>query len=410
MQQLDADSIAILPSAPIRTRNGDTEHVYRQNSDFYYLSGLTEPHSILVLVPQRAEGEFILFTQARDAERERWEGTRIGPEGAKEFFGADQAFSILDFHAKILEILKGKTICYLPDSHFQMSQAFSEIKFPPKIKTKPLLPFIHALRLFKSAAEIDLMQKAAEISAQAHKIVMQKCKPGLFEYQLEAEFIHSAMQQGCREFAYPTIVASGKNATILHYSKNEKKINDGELVLVDAGVEYQHYASDITRTFPANGKFSPEQRLIYEMVLDTQMAVIHACKPGVTKPELQALSEKKLTEHLIQAGILKGNIEFLLEQKAVRAFYFHGVTHWLGMDVHDVGGYHINGNPRVLQPHITMTVEPGLYFEPSDVIDTRFHGIGVRIEDDILVTENEPTVLSKMVPKTVGEIEALMKA
>lgn len=421
MQAIGPNSIVILASSPIAKRNSDTDYPYRQNSDFYYLTGFDEPESVAVLIPKRKKGDFILFNRVRDRDMEIWEGYRAGQEGARKKFGAKEAFPILELEKKLPELLEGcKKIHYSLglDKKFDHLLLNAVNKIRGKIRNGIQSPIefvditntIHEMRLIKSSAEISVMRKAAEISAQAHIRAMKFCKPGVNEYELEAELTHDFQRHGARFPAYTSIVGSGEHSCILHYNSNNKKIKDGEIVLIDAGCEYQNYASDITRTFPANGKFSPEQRAIYKIVLEAQKAGIATIRPGVLWPAVQTTMVKIITKGLIDLGLLKGKLKDLIEKQAYFPFYMHKSGHWLGLDVHDVGRYKIGEKWRKFEPGMVLTVEPGIYIS-ADIkgVPKQWHNIGVRIEDDILVTKKGCEVLSKKVPKEIADIESLMK-
>lgn len=420
MQKIGPKGIVILPSAPVVHRNGDYEYPYRQQSDFYYLTGFEEPESVAIFIPKRKEGEFVLFNRPKNRTEEIWQGVRAGQKGACSTFGADQAFDIYQLEEKLPELLEGREELHYTlgvDPHFDqvLLDTFNRIR--SKIRNglqSPLAfiditPTIHEMRLIKSPAEIAVMRKAAQISAGAHVRAIQACHPGINEYQLEAELSYEFQRNGARNVAYSSIVGSGANTCILHYTKNDKVINDGDLVLIDAGCEYDNYASDITRTFPANGRFSEEQRLIYEIVLDAQLAGIKAIRPGVAFPVMQDIMVKIITQGLLDLGLLKGKLATLIENHAYFPFYMHKSGHWLGLDVHDVGRYKIANKWRTLQPGMVLTVEPGIYIS-SDIpgVPKRWHNIGIRIEDDILVTEKGHEVLSNDLPKKIADIEKLM--
>ena len=420
MQKIGPNGIVILTSAKTVRRNGDADFHFRQQSDFYYLTGFEEPDAVAVLLPKRKEGEFILFNRKRDRASEIWDGIRAGQEGARKTYGADQSFPISELETQLPELLQGRANVYHPLG-IDMSADRVLIKALNKVRGRirsgmqspltmtDITDTIHEMRLIKSPAEIALMRKAAEISAQAHTRAMEFCKPGMNEYQLEAEIMHEFQRNGARTPAYTSIVGSGANTCILHYVNNNQTIKNGDMVLIDAGAEYNYYAADITRTFPANGKFSPEQRAIYDLVLRAQLAGIKAVKPGTSWPTMQTVMVKIITQGLIDLGILKGKLNDLIAKEAYFPFYMHKSGHWLGIDVHDAGKYKVNGKWRTLQPGMVLTIEPGIYIS-SDIpgVNKRWHNIGVRIEDDILVTAKGNEVLSKDVPKSVAEIEMLM--
>lgn len=420
MKKIGPNGIVVLPSAAEAPRNGDAFYPFRQNSDFYYLTGFDEPDAVLVLAPKRKEGETIFFNRVRDRNHEIWDGPRAGQEGACQDYLADQAFPIGELTNLLPELLVGREVIHCP---LGTNKAFDKLllkslnKIRAKIRSGSQLPVafydiapsLHEMRLFKSPAEIEVMQKAVDISAKAHVRAMHACRPGMNEYQLEAELMYEFQKQGARYPAYNSIVGAGKNTCILHYIKNNQEIKDGDLVLIDAGAEYQNYASDITRTFPANGRFSAEQRAIYELVLASQLAAIKVTKPGASWTAMQDVIVKILTQGLVDLGILKGNVDSLIEKEAYFPFYMHRSGHWLGLDVHDVGRYRIGNKWRKLEAGMVLTIEPGLYIS-ADVpgVPKRWHNIGVRIEDNVLVTEKGCKVLSQSIPKTVEEIESVM--
>lgn len=420
MQKIGPKSIVILPAAPEAVRNGDYNFPYRQQSDLYYLTGFDEPESVAIIAPKRPEGEFIFFNRKRDRDKEIWEGYRAGQVGACEQYGANQAFPIDELEQKLPGILEGREEIHYSlgmDKQFDaiLLNAVNKIRGKIRNGLQPPIAFvditqtIHEMRLIKSSAEIEVMRKAAEISANAHIRAMQYCEPGIFEYELEAEILHEFNRNGARAAAYGSIVGAGKNSCVLHYSRNDQIIQSDDIVLIDAGCEYLNYASDITRTFPANGTFSPEQRTVYDIVLEAQLAGIKAVRPGLPWPNIQKKILDIITQGLIDIGLLKGNRDDLIEKNAYFPFYMHKSGHWLGLDVHDVGRYKINEKWRTLQPGMVLTIEPGIYIS-SDLknVPKRWHNIGVRIEDDILVTEKGAEVLSKHVPKKIDEIEGLM--
>jgi len=422
MAQMDENSIAIVPAAPERQRNRDVEYPYRQDSDFLYLSGFEEPNAVLVLIPGREHGEFLLFCQERDPEMELWNGYRAGPDGACKTFGADDAFPIGDIDDILPGLLEGRERVYYamgkdPEFDRQVMEWVNIIRSKVRTGAHPPGEFLdldhllHDLRLFKSAAEIRVMKEAAEISARAHCRAMRLCEPGVTEYQLEAEFLHEFMRSGSRSPAYSSIVGSGRNACILHYTENNATLKDGDLVLIDAGCELDYYAADITRTFPANGEFTAPQKAIYNLVLKAQLAAIEATQVGNHWNQPHDVTVRVITEGLVELGLLEGEVDELIKSEAYKAFYMHRAGHWLGMDVHDVGDYKVGGEWRVLEPGMVLTVEPGIYIaHDNKQVAKKWRGIGVRIEDDVVVTKDGPQVLSADVPKTVAEIEALMQS
>ena len=419
LMQLMDGGVAVFPTAPEATRNSDVLYPFRPDSDFYYLTHFPEPAAVAVLVPGRPQGEFILFCRERDPEKETWNGRRRGLEGAVQDYGADDAFPIDD----IAEILPGlledqdRIYCnmgrYL-DFDNRLFQWVNEIR--TKVRTGIRAPgefidvghILHELRLVKRKEEIRTMKLAARVSAAAHCRAMRACCPDKNEFEIESELEYEFRKGGARAPAYPSIVAGGANACILHYTENCDRLRDGELLLIDAGAEIDCYASDITRTFPINGRYSGEQRALYDVVLLAQEAAIDQIVPGTTWNRPHEAAVRVLTEGLVDLGLLAGPIEPLIENQKYRRFYMHRTGHWLGMDVHDVGDYKVGGEWRVLEPGMTLTVEPGLYVTPADDVDARWHNLGIRIEDDVLVTRKGYEILTADVPKRPEEIEALM--
>lgn len=420
MDLMTPDSIAIIPSAPTTIRNRDVEHPFRQDSDFYYLSGFAEEHAVVVLIPGREHGEYVLFCQEKIKEQEIWTGRRVGPEAAPELLGCDDAFPISDIDDILPGLIEGKDRVYAslgvsPNFDNQLMQWVNHIKTQVRNGATPPREFsaldhlLHEIRLIKSAAEVKVMQRACDISADAHTRAMQMVKPGMYEYELEAELMRTFMAAGSRWPAYPSIVGTGDNACILHYTQNTDQIKDGDLILIDAGCELDYYASDITRTFPANGKFSEAQRKLYQLVLDANYAAIDVVKPGNNWNDPHEAAVRVLVAGLVEYGLLEGSEEELIESQAYRQFYMHKTGHWLGMDVHDVGEYRIDGEWRLLEEGMVMTIEPGLYIAPDDEsVDPKWRGIGIRIEDDVVVTKDGCKVLTSGVVKDVDAIESLM--
>ncbi|MDH5371072.1 MAG: Xaa-Pro aminopeptidase [Gammaproteobacteria bacterium] len=420
MQIMGDDAVAILPAALVRMRNRDAEFQFRQDSDFHYITGFDEPEAVAVLVPGREHGEYILFCRENDKKMETWNGPRAGQDGAIEKYAADDSFPIDDIDDILPGLLENKEkVYYTMGVHPDFDQLI--IKWVNRLREQSRMGVhtpgefvaldhqLHDMRLYKSAAEIKVMRKAAQISAEAHKKAMQFCKPGIYEYQLEAELLHSFMHQGARFPAYSSIVGGGKNGCILHYVENGETLKDGDLVLIDAGAELECYASDISRTFPVNGKYSKEQRILYEIVLAAQYAAIEQVKPGNHWNDPHEAAIEVITQGLIDAGILKGKLETQIKKETYKDFYMHRTGHWLGMDVHDVGDYKVDDEWRVLEPGMVLTVEPGLYISADhEHVARKWHNIGIRIEDDVLVTKDGYEVLSKDVPKEPDEIEALM--
>jgi Xaa-Pro aminopeptidase len=420
MQAMGKDSIAILPNSPVRQRNRDVEHPYRPDSDFYYITGFAEQESVAVIVPGRPHGEYILFCRERDPKMETWHGRRAGLEGAMERHGADDAFPIGDIDEILPGLLENRERVFYTmgcNSDFD-NQVMTWIKLlRQKSRAGVHAPgefvaldhTLHDMRLYKSAGEVKAMRTAAQISARAHCRAMQACKPGMMEYQIEAELLHEFMMGGAREPAYPSIVGGGDNGCILHYTENESPLRDGDLLLIDAGAEYDYYAADITRTFPVNGVFSKPQRQLYELVLKAQYAAIKQVKPGKHWNHPHEAVVKVLTEGLLELGLLKGKLNTLIKNESYRKFYMHRTGHWLGMDVHDVGDYKVGEEWRVLEPGMVMTIEPGLYIPAGTKgVAKKWWNIGIRIEDDVLVTKDGCEVMTRYVPKEPDEIEALM--
>ena len=420
MSMMPNNSIAILSAPPEKSRNRDVLYPYRQDSDFFYLTGFLEPEAVIVLIPGRESQQYFMFCRDRNTEREIWDGRRVGPEGARLNYSADDAFPIEKIGEILPRLLEGRgNIYYSIGKNCSFDSFLTE-----QVKAKrgsagstnsPKDPFtsldglLHEMRLFKSIAEQQVMQKAASISARAHCRAMKNCIPGVYEYQLQAEIEYEFVMAGARSPAYSTIVGGGVNGCILHYMENNSKLKDGDLVLIDAGCELQNYAADITRTFPVNGKYTEEQKLIYDIVLEAQVAGIAACSSNKNWDQPHEISVKVITQGLLDLGILKGELNELIETKKYSDFYMHRSGHWLGMDVHDVGDYKVNEEWRLFQPGMVTTVEPGIYISPDNKnVDKRWRGIGIRIEDDVLVTSNGPNVLSSDAPKTTREIETFM--
>ncbi|MDH1691052.1 Xaa-Pro aminopeptidase [Acinetobacter junii] len=420
-QKMGANSVAIIATRAEMYRNRDADYKYRADSSFYYLTGFAEPEAVAVL-ETFAEGEtyrYSLFCRERNREMEIWNGYRAGVEGAVEIYCADEAFAIDLLDQEIIAKLLNKDRLYFRIGHqaefdarvsqwIQKADAQQRRGSTSPAEVIQLDRLIDEMRLKKSAQEIELMQIASNISADAHTRAMQSVKPEMMEYALEAELNYIFGKNGCVP-AYNSIVGGGENACILHYVENNKPLKDGDLVLIDAACEYEFYASDITRTFPVNGKFSPEQKALYNIVLDAQLAAIDATRIGNHYKYPHEVAVKILTQGLVELGLLSGNVDELVESEAFRQFFMHGTGHWLGMDVHDVGAYKHGEDWRAYEAGMVVTVEPGLYIAPDDeTVDVKWRGIGIRIEDDIVVTENGPLVLTKNVVKTVEEIEQLM--
>jgi len=421
MRMMGKDSIAILPAAPVRRRNRDTEYAYRQDSDFLYLTCFPEPESVVVLIPRREHGEYVLFCRDRDPLRETWDGRRAGPEGAVGSFGADDAFPISDIDDILPGLLERcERVFYTMGMHPEFDNRLmgwvNELRAQIGRGRHTPQEFIaldhllHDMRLYKSRAEVSVMRRAARIAADAHCRAMTAVRPGMQEFEIEAEFLHEFRRHGY-EPSYPPIVGGGENACILHYTENNAELADGDLLLIDAGCEVEGYASDITRTFPVNGRFNAAQRAVYEVVLAAQQAAIKAVEPGRHWNDPHDAAVRTITRGLVKLGILKGRVASLIKSEGYKRFFLHRTGHWLGLDVHDVGDYKVGEEWRVLEPGMVLTVEPGIYIPPgSKGVAKKWWGIGIRIEDDVLVTRDGHEVLSRTVPKDPDEIEALMAA
>ncbi|MFI2812909.1 aminopeptidase P N-terminal domain-containing protein [Microbulbifer sp. M83] len=416
---LDSDGLAIVPAAREQLRSRDTYFPFRQDSDFLYLTGFREPEALLVLVPGRAQGESILFCRERDAEKEMWDGPRLGPERAADECGLCDAFPIGDLDDILPGLLEGRSRIYytlgrFPQLDRRLQGYLRVLDGAPGSDGAPELVdldrHLHDLRLYKSAQEIRLMRRAAEITAAAHKRAMAACRPGLYEHHLEAELLHGFVAAGAREPAYPSIVAAGHNALVMHYCENNAPLKNGDLVLVDAGCEYRGYAADVTRTYPVNGRFSGAQKAIYEIVLEAQEAAIAQLQVGNDWNVPHMASVEVIAQGLLDLGLLQGDLSGIIESGAYRRFYMHRAGHWLGMDVHDVGDYRVHGQWRLLEAGMAMTVEPGIYIAAEDEqVPEKFRGIGIRIEDDVALLKNGPEVLSADAPKGVADIEYLIR-
>jgi Xaa-Pro aminopeptidase len=419
MAQLPSNAAAIVPGASLVTRSHDSEYAFRQNSDFYYLTGIGEPDALLVLLPGREAGQSVVFCQDRDPTMEAWTGRRLGAQGVVTAHGVDQAFENAERESTLPDLLEGRELLYLPLDHGDAleiaEEALSQAKSGQR-RGRPALkgwmdisPLIHAMRQIKSEAEIALLRHAAAISARAHVRAMHLARPGLSEYQLQAELEHEFVWQGGSGPAYSTIVGGGANACVLHYIENSAPLADGELVLIDAGAEFALYAGDITRTFPVSGRFTDAQRALYQVVLDAQERAVAAIKPGTTLAEIHQGVVSDLTTGLIELGLLEGDLQTCIDEQRYRRFYLHSTSHWLGLDVHDVGPYRLDAEtPRPLESGMVLTVEPGLYIPDEADIPAAYRGIGIRIEDNVVVTAQGHEVLTDQVPKRVADIEALM--
>jgi len=423
--------IAILATSREMTRNSDCFYPFRHDSYFYYLTGFSEPEAVVILIAGKTN-QSILFCREKNPEREIWDGFCYGPHAAQQHFGFDAAFSINDLEHELPKLLADAPRVFHTQGYHhhldeQLQSAINAVRgkartgvLPPQI-TIDLHSVLNEMRLFKDVSEITLMQEAARISSIAHRRAMQITCPGMFEYELEAEMLHEFRRQGAQSPAYGSIVASGANACVLHYSANNAKIKDGDLILIDAGCEFDSYASDVTRTFPANGKFTKPQKVLYELVLAAQTAALQHAKIGARYMDGHNAAITVLTQGMLDTGLLNkdkaGSLEDALASQAYRQFYMHGTGHWIGMDVHDVGNYRDPASPagtqdkpyRKLQAGMALTVEPGIYVRPAEGVPEQYWNIGIRIEDDIIITEQGPLNLSKDTPKTIKEIEAVMK-
>ena len=415
-------SIAIIATSPVALRNRDADYKYRADSSFFYLTGFAEPEAVAVIETFDTEEEgytYSLFCRERDREMEIWNGYRAGVDGAVDDYEADEAYAIDLLDEEILTKLQNKDKLFYRIGHnaefdarvakwIATASGESRRGTSAPAQIMQLDRIVDEMRLHKDENEIELMQLASDISAEAHTLAMQKVRPGMMEYALEAELNYVFGKNGCVP-SYNSIVGGGENACILHYVENDKELKDGDLVLIDAACEYQFYASDITRTFPVNGKFSPEQKALYNVVLDAQIAAINAVQIGNSYKEPHNVAVRILVQGLLDLGIMQGDLEEIIQTESFRQFYMHGTGHWLGMDVHDVGTYKVNGEWRAYEEGMVVTVEPGLYIAPDDeTVDAKWRGIGIRIEDDVVATKHGPLVLTAKVVKAVEDIEALM--
>ena len=410
--------IAIVPTAPEQTRNRDAHFPYRADSYALYLSGFTEPEAVVVLIAGE-KNQSILFCREKNEEREIWDGYRYGPAAAADAFGFDAAYSIDELDEKLVELMANQPSLYYAIGHdaawdVRITQALNGVRAQARSgkrapeNIRDIRAILDAQRLFKDASEIALMRRAGEISGEAHKRAMRATRPGKFEYEIEAELLHEFRRHGCQAPAYTSIVAGGRNACVLHYVENNQRLNDGDLLLIDAGGELDGYASDITRTFPVNGKFSGAQRDVYQLVLDAQSASIAAAKPGNTFHDPHEAAVKVLAQGMLDLKLLEGTLDDVLEQESYKRFYMHRTGHWLGLDVHDAGEYKDGENWKQLQPGMMLTIEPGCYIRPADDVPEAFHNIGIRIEDDALVTESGCDIITQATPKTIADVEAVM--
>ncbi|MEM9069573.1 MAG: aminopeptidase P N-terminal domain-containing protein [Myxococcota bacterium] len=409
--------VAVFPAAPVMIRNNDVEHAYRQDSDLFYLAGFDEPDAVLVLTNQHPEHRAILFVRPRNKEREIWDGPRAGVDGALADYGVDAAFPIGQLRERLPDYLADvdRVHARIGRGHPFDTKLFAAfeavrrrgrqgVRAPTEIVDPGKV--LHELRLSKTGDEVAQMRAAAEVTRKAHVEAMRFAAPGRYEYEVAAE-IHRIFQAGgSARAAYDSIVGSGPNACVLHYRSNGRRMEDGDLLLIDAGCELDYYASDVTRTFPVSGTFSDAQRALYEVVLESQIAAIDAVKPGATLDDVHFAAARVIAEGLLEHGLLEGGIDDVMEQQSYKAFFMHRTSHWLGMDVHDVGAYFVDGAPRPLEPGFVLTVEPGIYVAPDADVDERWRGIGIRIEDDILVTADGFENLTASIPKSVADVEA----
>jgi len=416
LEAIRPGALLILPAAPLAIRNNDVEHEYRQDSDVFYLSGYDEPESLLVLTTV-GDKPFVMFVRPRDPEREVWDGARAGVDGAARDFGADAAYPIGELTQKLPELLQNTRRVYyrlgrdracddlvLAAIERVRARAKLGVSWPMEIVDPASV--LHEMRLVKSAEELKSVRRAVEVTTEAHLLAMAKAKPDVYEYEIEAILRGVFRRAGSERPAYGPIVGSGPNATVLHYRRNDRRMQDGDLLLIDAGCEYDYYASDVTRTFPVSGRFSAAQRAIYEIVLDAQLASISVTRPGATLEEVHNASVRVITEGLVRLGIVKGPLEDAISEQRYKPYFMHRTSHWLGMDVHDVGAYFIDSRPRPLLSGMVITIEPGIYIsENAAEVAPEYRGIGVRIEDDVLVEPSGSSVLSAAIPKRIQDVE-----
>jgi len=417
MREHSGGGLALVPTAAEVPRNRDSLYPYRPDSYFYYLTGFPEPEAVMALVASPDGDRHILFCRDKNEEREIWDGFRYGPDAAREIFGFDDAYPISELDAKMADLACDRPALFTPLGLFEtwdrrISSVLNEVR--ARVRTGVSAPdevvdvrgTLDAMRLVKDKHEADLMRRAGAISSGAHRRAMERTRPGWYEYQAEAELVHEFLQAGALAVAYPSIVASGPNACVLHYRDNNRQMSAGELLLIDAGCEYQGYASDITRTFPVDGKFTGPQKDVYELVLASQLACLDAVKPGVEFHDYHKAAERVLAQGYIDLGLCEGTLDGVLESGSYKQFYMHRAGHWLGMDVHDAGLYQVKGASQKLRPGMVLTVEPGTYIRPADNVPEAFWNIGVRIEDDVMVTATGHENFTAATPKTVAEVEA----
>ena len=420
MSLMEANSIAIMPGAVARGRNADVKFRFRQNSDFHYLTGFDEPDAVLALIPGRGHGETILFCRESDNDQEHWHGTMNGPEAVIQLHGMDDAFPVADIDDILPGLIEGRSRLYYPmgdEPNFdvqviewvRMIGANGQLGAESPGEFIQLEHYLHELRLCKSSVEVDMMRRAADATCKGFQRILRYIRPGVMEYQIEAELYHEFAMNGAREPAYPAIVGGGANACIMHYVANNDELVDGDLVLVDAGGEYQNYVCDLTRTFPVNGRFTKIQSQVYDIVLRAQLAAIDEVQPGNSWNQPHEAAVRQVTQGLIELGVLEGDLEMLIREQAYLPYCPHKTGHWLGLDVHDVGDYQVNGHWRVFEKGMVTAIEPGIYFSPEMVeVPSELRGIGIRIEDDVLVTSKGNDVLTGDVPKTIIEIQSFM--
>ena len=421
LEKMQPNSICLVPASDLVTRSRDTEYPFRQDSYFQYLCGFPEPEAWLVLSNHQeySNSMCVLFCLDKDPTMEIWHGRRFGPQQAKQQYAVNMAFALDDLDERLLDLIDGHQHLYFAQGHshdaddlvLSLLQALRDA--PKQSQNAPsslidVRTILDEMRLIKSAAEIDTMRQAAAVATQAHIRAMQFVEAGKNEYHLEAEIHHEFAMQGAKYPAYGTIVGAGDNACILHYTENNQGLKDGDLVLIDAGCEWQGYASDITRTFPVSGQFSIQQKQLYQLVLDAQLAAFEVIKPNNTIKQASDVAIAVITQGLIDLNILKGELADNIEQQTYRKFYMHGLSHWLGLDVHDVGNYKIDGQDRPLTPGMVLTVEPGIYIAPDADVDSKWRGIGIRIEDNLLITQSGHENLTLAAPKTISDIETLI--
>lgn len=418
MRMVGDDGIAVLPSAPVKLRSRDVAYRYRQDSDFYYLTGFPEPDAVAVLAPGRDSGEYVLFCRERDRQREQWDGSRAGPDGAVADCGADDAFPIDDIDDILPGMLESRSRVYYtmgmyPDFDRRVTEWIKSLRSRGAAGVHAPQEFValdhllHDMRLYKSRAEISAMRRAAKIAVAAHRRAIGRIRPGLFEYEVEAEYLHEFRRHDAT-ISYSPIVGGGANSCILHYVENGAELKKGDLLLIDAGCEHDYYASDVTRTVPVSGRFSPEQRAVYDIVLEAQAAAIDKTREGNHWNEPHDEAVRVITKGLRKLGLLDGSVPKLVRSGAYREFFMHRTGHWLGMDVHDVGDYKVGDEWRLLESGMVTTVEPGIYISAKSKVPARWRNIGIRIEDDVVVTRDWPDVLSKGLASDPDEIERLM--